>query len=141
MIGERQRDEIGVVDAEPDSEAVTFVVATAAERVYTISFAEPDKEPERYEAHASRVKGHLLLNVRSPDPKFASKPWTLVRYSLRTPNVLRAEIVNDEPLEAVEQSPVALRRALERQDKDPRLYEDYCVCVRVVPKPKSDVKQ
>ncbi len=128
-------------DAEPDSEAATFVVGTSAERVYSISFPQPDKEPERYEAYASRVKGHRLLNVHNPNPKFPSKPWTFVRYSLLTPNVLRTELVNDAPLKAVEQSPAALRRALERLDKDPSLYEDYCVCVRAVAKPKSDVKQ
>ena len=47
------------------------------------------------------------------------------------PNVLRLELVNDEPFEGEQASPAALRGALERRAVLPGVYEDFCVCVRI----------
>jgi hypothetical protein len=128
-------------DAKPDATPVNFVVTRARERVYSIRFEEKDaKNPELYEAHASEVKGHMLLNVRAVDPRFPTKPWTFARYSFLLPDVLRVQLVNDETLKGVEQAPASLRTALERLDGNAELYVDLCICVRTVAEPKGSAQ-
>jgi len=117
-------------DQPPDAKPANFVVTAARDRVYSIRFAEGDEKPEAYEAHASEVKGHTVLNVRDLDPGFPTKPWTFARYSFLLPNVLRVQLVDDDVLKGVEQTPTALRAALERLDGKPELYAEICICVR-----------
>jgi hypothetical protein len=120
------------VAPKADAKPANFVIAAARERVYSIRFEAEDEEPDLYEAHASDLKGRILLNVRDLDPRFPTKPWSLARYSFLRPDVLHVQLVDDEALEGVDRTPVALRAALERLDTTPGLYVDFCVCLRVV---------
>jgi hypothetical protein len=118
------------VDAKPDTQPANFVVARARDFVYSIRFEEQGQKPDVYEAHVSEVKGHNLLNVRDLHTTFPNKPWSFARYTFLLPDVLRVQLVDDEALEGVEQTPASLRAALERLDGQPGLYADFCVCVR-----------
>ena len=117
-------------DPDADAEPANFVVTVARDRVYAITFEEKDEEPHRYEAHASEIGTQVILNVRDLDTRFPDKPWAFARYSFLLPNVVRVELVDDESLKEVEQSPATLRNAIERLDGSAGLYADFCICVR-----------
>jgi hypothetical protein len=118
-------------DDQPDSQPVNFVVTSPRERAYSIIFEAPGERPSAYEAYSSKVKDGVVLNVRDLSPRFPSKPWTLARYSFLLPHVLRVQLVDDEKLKNIEQSPAALRAAIERLADQPDLYVEFCICVRV----------
>jgi len=128
------------VDPGPTDEAATFVVSNAGERSYAITFDDGDGDPEAYEAYPSLVKGRAVLNVRNPRPGTFSKGWALARYTFLLPTVLHVQLASDDLLKGVDQSPSALREALERLDSSPELYLEYCVCVRAKAKPKTSGK-
>jgi hypothetical protein len=95
-------------------------------------------EKSEYEAHGSTVKGGALLNVRDlgenvrdPGGKEIGK-WSFVRYSFLLPNVLRIQLVNDEPFKEIKDAK-SLRREVERRRNDAAIYADFLICVR--PKP------
>jgi hypothetical protein len=114
-----------------DAEAATLTVGPAANLVYGIRLQEGQKEPERYEAHASLVKGTTLLNVKDLDPRVPVKPWTFARYSLLLPDVLHVQIVGRKLLKGVAASPASLRQTLEQLHEERELYEYLMLCVRV----------
>ena len=71
----------------------TIEVARKTDRVYAVTFRAPGEDPDRYEAHASSVKGAPLLNVRELDK--ANTPWVFARYSFLRPGVLEVQLVSD----------------------------------------------
>jgi len=115
-------------DPEPSDKAADIVVGRAREGVYVVSFREEGQESESYEAHASIVRGRPLLNIREVGPS-SRKKWMFVRYTLLRPSILQVQLVNDQALKGVDESVSALRRAIERE-RDPKLFVDFCVCVR-----------
>jgi len=127
-------------DPGPTDKAATFVVSSAGERSYIVAFDDGDGDAEAYEAYPSLVKGRPILNVRNPKPGTFSKRWALARYSFLLPTILHVQLASDDRLKGVDQSPSALREALERLDGSPDLYVDYCVCVRAVLRPKTSGK-
>ena len=100
------------------------------ERVYAVSVQEGDDVPDRYEAHGSMLGGRALFSIRDLGTS-SGKPWAFVRYALLRPTVLHVEIVNADALKGVDDSPAPVRRAIERQLGDPRLFGHLCTCVRV----------
>jgi hypothetical protein len=116
--------------ATPDSsdEAATIEVARKTDRVYAITFRAPGEDADRYEAHASSVKGTTLLNVRELEK--ANQSWVFARYAFLRPGVLEVQLVSDTLLKGVEGPASVLREALEKHQADPALYSDFCVCVR-----------
>jgi len=58
-------------------------------------------------------------------------PAPHVRYAMLRRGVVHMEYLDDERLKGVENTPVALRRAVERQRKSRELFKDWCVCVLV----------
>ena len=125
--------------AGADAEATTVTVGRETDLVYAITLQEGQKEPERYQAHASLLKGTTLLNVKDLDPRLPAKPWTLARYSLLLPDVLHVQVVGEKLLKGVEPSPASLRQALERLSERRDLYQDLMVCVRVPPESRRVV--
>ena len=126
-------------DDAPDAQPANFVVTSPRERVYSITFEAPGENASTYEAYSSKLKGGaLLLNVRDLDPRFPAKPWTLARYSLLLPHVLRVQLVDDEKLKVTDNSPAALRAAIESSARDRDLYAEFCICVRVRDTPKEE---
>lgn len=107
-------------------------MARKTDRLYAVTFRAPGEDPDRYEAHASSVKGATLLNVRELDK--TNTPWVFARYSFLRPGVLEVQLVSDTLLKGVEGSAAALRQALERHHTDPALYSDFCVCLRAKPR-------
>ncbi len=122
------------LEAEPNADAhpANFVFGTARDRIYSIRFDVDDEEPSFFEAYASEVKGHTVLNVRDLAPKKGpEKAWNLARYTFLRPNVLQIQLVDDDVLTGVGQGPGAMRAALEQVDGTPGLYADFVVCARV----------
>lgn len=116
---------------DADAEPANFVFGTARDRVYSIRFEVKGEETTFYEAHASDVKGHALLNVREVAPKEpVTRPWTLARYSFLRPDVLQVQLVDDSVLKDPGQGSAGMRAALERLEGTPGLYGDFVVCVR-----------
>jgi len=117
-------------DPKPDTDPLTFVVATARPKVYSIRLEAKDEQPLLLEAYLSVVNGRPVLNVRDLDPRGPSKPWLFARYSLLLPNVLRAQIVQEDLLKSVEQTPAGYRRVLGSSAAQSSGYEDYAFCIR-----------
>jgi hypothetical protein len=83
-----------------------------------------------------RSRDQVLLNVKDLKP-LINRPWSFVRYSLLRHNILHVELVSDTLLKQVEDSPAALRAALQRLKGNPELFVVYCVCARAkAPDPK-----
>ena len=96
--------------------------------------ADGAPEKSEYEVHGSTVPGGALLNARELGEK-ANGKWNFVRYSFLLPDVLRIQLVNDEPFEKVKEAAV-LRTQIEKRRNDPAIYSDFMICVR--PKVSSD---
>ena len=116
-------------DPKPDTDPLNFVVGTARPSVYSIRLEAKDEQPLLLEAYFSVVRGRRVLNVRDMDPKGPSAPWLFARYSFPLPNVLRAEIVQEDLLKSGEQTPAGYRRVLESPAAESG-YEDYAVCTK-----------
>ena len=117
--------------ASPDSSddtVATIEVARKTDRVYAVTFRAPGEDTDRYEAHASSVKGTTLLNVRELEKK--NQSWVFARYAFLRPDVLELRLVSDTLLKGVEGPASVLREALEKHQADPALYSDFCLCVR-----------
>jgi hypothetical protein len=89
---------------------------------------------DRFRAHITKVAGMTLLNARElKDGELAAK-WNFVRYTFHRPNVLQLELADDEVLKVKPETTETLRRGLERERRNPKLFQDYLVCLKVVPK-------
>ncbi len=93
--------------------------------------ADGSEEKGEYDVHASTVPGGALLNALELGEK-ANGKWNFVRYSFLLPDVLRIQIVNDEPFEKIKDAK-SLRSAIEKRRDDPTIYSDFIVCVRSRP--------
>lgn len=85
-----------------------------------------------FDVYRSSQLGGSLLNAVESGGKEQSK-WSFVRYSLLIPDVLRIELMDDEPFDKVKDNAEALRQAITRRVNDPAIYKDFCVCVRAKP--------
>ena len=97
---------------------------------WTLASLSSDGSTEKsaYDVHASSVRSGSLLNALEIGDK-ANGKWMIVRYSFFTPNVLRLQIVHDEPFASVVDAK-ALRAAIEKRIDDSDVYADLLVCVR-----------
>ena len=121
-------------DPGPSEQAMTLVFSAARDREYVITFTEEGKKPEHLGGYASAVSGGTVLNLRDPDREDSNEPWNLVRYSFLLPNLIRFELVDDDPFGGVQATPAALRSALERLGAQPGVYSDLCICLRIAKK-------
>jgi len=126
------------VQAALDDDPGVLRIARRTEQVsrWTFESTATNGSPEKseYDVHASEVFGGALLNALELGDK-ANGKWNLVRYSFLLPDVLRIELVNDEPFETVKDAK-ALRSEIEKRRDDPAIYADFMICVR--PKPSSE---
>ena len=101
-----------------------------AQAHWTFESLAGDGAPEKseYDVHASSVQGASLLNALELGEK-ANGKWNFVRYSFLLPDVLRVQVVNDEPFAEVKDA-AGLRKEVEKRKNDPRIYTDFLVCVR-----------
>jgi len=91
-----------------------------------------DEALVEFDVHGSTVKGGQLLNAQETKADGSGK-WSFVRYTFLLPDVLRLQVVKDEPFEKVEESATALRKEVEKRRGDPNIYDDFSVCIRVKP--------
>ncbi|HQZ16419.1 MAG TPA: hypothetical protein PKU70_09170 [Vicinamibacteria bacterium] len=100
---------------------------------WTFESTSANGSPEKgeYDVHGSTVPGGALLNALDLGEK-ANGKWNLVRYSFLLPDVLRIQLVNDEPFEKIKDA-TALRNAIEKRRDDPAIYSDFMICVRGKP--------
>lgn len=91
------------------------------------------EKPVHYRAFSASVKGMTLLNVQEINSETVSESrrWIFVRYSLLRPNVLLVEIVKDAPFKGIDASPLSVREVVERDIRNPELYQDFCTCVKI----------
>ena len=89
---------------------------------------------DRFRAHITKIAGMTLLNARELKDGKPDEKWNFVRYTFYRPNILHLDLVSDDVLKVKPETTETLRRAFEKQRKDPRLFEDYLICVKVVPK-------
>ena len=111
--------------AEEDDEPANLTVARLRDRVYAIEFGEAGKEPDSYEAHASRIGERTIVNVREVSGHAGDKPWDFVAYAFPRPNVLTLEIAGEEAFKGVEMTPAGLRGRMAK----PGAFTEFAVCV------------
>jgi hypothetical protein len=114
-------------DADVTERPATITVAPAGKRVYAVTFQEDGKEASHHEAYASIVGGEKLFNTR--DLSGGKTPWVFMRYTLLRPSVLQLQALNGDVLKEQE-SPSALRAAVERLQGKANAYVDFSVCAR-----------
>ena len=119
-------------EPRPADLPVTIGISPAGDREYAVTLADDGKPPEHFSGYSSAVSGSTVLNLRKPDSDSANRTWRLVRYSFLLPDVVRFELVNEKPFRSVEGSPTALRSELERLARQPGVYEDLGICLRIV---------
>jgi hypothetical protein len=120
------------VDGDADDKPATVAVAPQGTREYAVTWKEKQgEEPDRYRAYLSSLPIPRLLNVQLLKEGQKDKTWVFVRYPMLRRGVVHMEYLDDERLKGVENTPVALRRAVERQRKSRELFKDWCVCVLV----------
>ena len=91
-------------------------------------------EGSAYEAFGSTLRPGKFLNLREVGEKDPGK-WTFLRYSFLLPQIMRVELIKDEPFEKIEKSQKAIRSAIEKRRNDPAIYSEFCICVRSKAKP------
>jgi hypothetical protein len=121
-----------------ESAAMVLTALPFDEKQYYVGLAAEGEATLHYRAYGTTVKGTALLNIQElePDRQPAERKWSFVRPSLLKPNVLQVEIVREEPFQNVEPSAKAVREIVERMQGSPELYEEYCVCARVIEQEK-----
>ncbi len=122
---------LGVQAALDDDPGVLRIVRrTDTTSRWSLETSSSDGTPEKsdYDAHGSTVPGGALLNALEVGGK-ANGKWNFVRYTFLLPNVLRIQLVNDEPFAEVKDA-AALRRQVEKRRDDPSIYTDFMICVR-----------
>lgn len=122
---------LGVQGALDDAPGVLRVVRqTDLTSKWTLEAQSGDGTAEKteYDVHGSTVPGGDLLNAREQGQK-ANGKWNLVRYSFLLPDVLRVQLVDDEPFAKVKDAKT-LRSEIEKRRNDPSLYADFMICVR-----------
>jgi hypothetical protein len=113
----------------PEGEKVeTLTVTEQPDRRYRAEFDEGDESPTVFVAYGVTFRSERILNAQEFVHGEARK-WTLARYTLHTPNVLRLEGAQHDALgEAT--TPEQREKALAAAIKDGTLFADFCVCIR-----------
>ncbi len=108
--------------------AFTITMAAATPKTFAITFQETGEAPEHLEGFVSDIKGTTFLNVH--DTGKAGPPrWNVVRAVLLRPDVVELRVLEEALFEKV---PAAgMRKAIERELKNPKLFDDRApiVCV------------
>jgi hypothetical protein len=77
-----------------------------------------------YEAYGSIVNGTRVLNLRDLDA--SKRPWTFLRHTFLTPQVLQVAVLSKDAVNAGEG--LSSRRAVEGVTEP--AYVPYCVCLK-----------
>jgi hypothetical protein len=106
------------------------------DKQYYIGVTMEGEKPIHYRAYSSSVKNTTLLNVQELKPKTepSAQRWFFVRYTLLKQNILQVQIVKDKPFKDIDSSAEAIKKVVDQMVERPELYQDYCVCAKVVEK-------
>jgi hypothetical protein len=106
------------------------------DKQYYIGVTMEGEKPIHYRAYSSSVKNTTLLNVQELKPKTEppAQKWFFVRYTFLKQSILQVEIVKEKPFKGIDSSAEAVRKVVDRMVERPELYQDYCVCAKVVEK-------
>jgi hypothetical protein len=117
----------------PESEkAETLTVSERPDRRYRAEFVEGDDAPAVFSAYAVTFASQRILNAQEV-VEGEPRKWTLARYTLHTPDVLRLEAArNDAFGEAT--TPEQREKILAAALKGGELFADFCVCMRAAKK-------
>lgn len=117
----------------PESEkAETLTVTERPDHRYRAEFDEGDDAPAVFSAYAVTYAAGRIVNAQEVVDGEPRK-WTLARYTLLGPNVLRLEAARDEAFgEAT--TPEQREKALAAALKGGQLFADFCVCIRAAKK-------
>jgi len=113
----------------PEGEKVeTLTVTEKPDHRYRAEFDEGDESPTVFVAYAVKFQSERILNAQEfvhGEPR----KWTLARFTLHTPNVLRLEAARNDVFgdaTTADQRERILAAAL----KSGVLFADFCVCMR-----------
>ena len=120
------------MEKEVDEPVATLHISRRTEQVAHWTFEPTTGEKGEFDVHGSTVKGGQLLSAQETRED-KSGDWSFVRYTFLLPDVLRLQVVKDEPFEKVEKDAAALRKAVEKRRGDPAIYDDFSICIRVRP--------
>jgi hypothetical protein len=92
------------------------------------AFRNVARDPDKFEAHASIVSGSHIAQHSRDEGVLESRGCSAAMSFYA--NVLQMQIVSEDALKGVDESPAAVRRAIERRRNDPGLFVDGFTCVR-----------
>jgi hypothetical protein len=114
----------------PDSSGPAILnVTKPTEESYRAEFQAEGEKPSVFTGYTVTFEGKLLVNAQDVGAP-SSRKWALARYHLYQPTVLHVEFARDEPFSGATTNRDRVA-ALKEHLEDPRLFEDYCTCVRV----------
>src|SRR4029453_8324572 len=113
-----------------DEKPFNLAVARASDRRYSVAFQPDGDSPDQLDAYASVVKGQTLVNVHVPVHDEGTRPWIVARYSLRRPDLLYGEGMDEDKVGDADASPESFRRAAEKASKHTDLFKAFSVCVK-----------
>ena len=113
-----------------DEKSFHLSITPFEERQYSIVMTQGDEEPYANRAYVSSAKGGAILNVQELKDGKPQPRWMFVRFALPTRGSLVIDIAEDTLLKELEQTPAAIRSALEGPQAD-EIFEPHCVCVRL----------
>jgi len=131
-------------DGGLDDEPAALRITRSSDTVSRWTFFNPSDDTDdkgEFDVYASTLGGATLLNALEKGEKDHGK-WSFVRYTLLTSNILRLELVDDEPFAKEKSDASALRGAIEKRVNDATIYKDFCVCARLrnaSPGPSSEM--
>lgn len=98
---------------------------------YDVEFSEAGKaKPDRYRGHGSAISGRTLLSLQEVRDGKPTEGWVFARYDLPRADLMDVRIVSDRSFKDTKAT-TKVRVALEKSIDDPKLYEDFCACVRI----------
>ena len=115
------------ITPQKSGDASTVTIKQAGPRDYSMIIQGDDEEPETWEATLSSVSGTVFANVKKAD----SKRWNYLRVAMVRPNILHAQIVQDDLFKSTAKTAAAVRETIEKTLNDPKLTDDGVVCMRI----------
>jgi hypothetical protein len=117
----------------PESEkAETLTISERPDHRYRTEFDEGDGAPSVFFAYAVTFASERIVNAQEVVDGEPRK-WTLARYTLHSPNVLRLEAADHEAFEKAT-TPEQREKVLAAGLKGGQLFGDFCVCIRAAKK-------
>ena len=110
------------------AEPAILTVSRDADRTYRAEFVGGGGDPTVFSAYTVAVANARFLNAQEIVDNRPRK-WTVARYTLHTPTILHIEFARDEPFRGIANKDQLA--AFKRELKGNRLFEEYCLCVRI----------